>query len=104
MKISLPLGINRGKPKGRKEYKMTDISRHYEAWAMSMGSKLAQIADTLQEMREEIDASNQRAKDRGYKAEQWMIVSVSYRREMDGNRFVKAIREEEYVETYPQEV
>lgn len=83
---------------------MKDNSIHYEAWAMGMGSKLAKIADTLQEMREEIDASNQRAIKLGYKAEQRMIVSVSYSREMDGNRFVKAIKEEEYVETYPQEV
>lgn len=83
---------------------MKDISIHYEAWAMNMGSKLAKTADTLQEMREEIDASNQRAIDLGYKAEQRMIVSVSYSREMDGNRFIRAIREEEYVETYPQEV
>lgn len=83
---------------------MKDISIHYEAWAMNMGSKLAKTADTLQEMREEIDASNQRAIDLGYKAEQRMIVSVSFGREMDGNRFVKTIRVEEYVETYPQEV
>lgn len=83
---------------------MKDISIHYEAWAMNMGSKLATTAYTLQEMREEIDASNQRAIEHGYKAEQRMIVSVSYSREMDGNRFVRGIREEEYVETYPQEV
>jgi len=83
---------------------MKEVSIHYEAWAMNMGSKLAKTADTLQEIRDEIDASNQRAIDLGYKAEQRMIVSVSYSREMDDNRFIRAIREEEYVETYPLEV
>jgi hypothetical protein len=83
---------------------MKEVSIQYEAWAMNMGSKLAKTADTLQEMRDEIDASNQRAIDLGYKAEQRMIVSVSYSREMDGGRFIRAITEEEYVETYPKEV
>lgn len=83
---------------------MKDISIHLEAWAMSMGSKLAQTADTLQEMRDAIDASNERAISLGYKAEQRMIVCVTYSREMDGNRFIRAIREEEYVETYPKQV
>jgi hypothetical protein len=83
---------------------MKEVSIQYEAWAMNMGSKLAKTADTLQEMRDEIDASNQRAIDLGYKAEQRMIVSVSYSREMDGGRFIRAITEEEYIETYPKEV
>lgn len=39
-----------------------------------------------------------------FSKDEWEIVSVSYSREMDDNRFIRAIREEEYVETYPQEV
>lgn len=83
---------------------MKKISSHYEAWSMDMSNKLDYRANTLKEMRYVIDAKNKRAVTLGYKAEQKMIVLVSYSREMDGNRFVKAIKEEKCVEIYPEEV
>lgn len=83
---------------------MKTNSVRYEAWSMQMGSKLADTADTLQDMRNIIDASNARAINLGYKGEQRLIVMVETSREMQDGRFVKGITEETYIETYPQEV
>lgn len=78
-------------------------SQHYEAWDMNLGSKLAETAETLQEMKDKIDESNRRAEALGYKASQRLIVRVEYSREMDGERFIRATREEEAVEIYPSD-
>lgn len=75
--------------------------QHYEAWDLSLGSKLADTADSLQEMKDKIDQANRRAETLGYKGTQRVIVYVEYSREMDGNRFIRAQRTEEAVEVYP---
>ena len=88
----------------QKEVNMKTNTTRYESWGISMGHKLAFTADTLQEMRDAIDESNERAVSLGYKPLQWNIIYVEISREMQGDRFVKGITEETYIETYPEEV
>lgn len=58
--------------------------------------------DTLENVREEIDRVNQRAVERGYNAEQWVITHVEvYTWKDDNGVFVKREEIETRVEIYP---
>ena len=61
--------------------------------------------DTIEEVREEIDRSNARALERGYKAEPWLITFVEvYTYYTDDGVFVKREETEEALEAYPAKI
>ena len=77
----------------------------YKARAINGGSYLAKEADTLEEIRDTIDKSNQRAVSLGYKAEAWIIVHNEWYSWYDDNgMFVKSETIEQAIEVYPKEI
>ena len=75
--------------------------RKYEAWDIKGYSMLSVTGESMQDMKNKIDESNERAVALGYKAEQRLIVEVETRREMDGDRFVSEVISRRAVEIYP---
>ena len=67
------------------------------------GSRLATRNETLEGVRREIDASNERAVALGYKEEQWIITKDTIETYWkDDGTFVKRVETEEFVEVYPK--
>lgn len=76
----------------------------YKARAIRGGSYLAKDANTLEEMRDIIDRSNQRAESLGYKLESWIIVHNKWYAWYDDNgMFVRSETLEQAMEIYPKE-
>ncbi len=77
----------------------------YRTIAPNGGHRLAAEGETLEELKNKIDASNERAVRLGYKAEQWIITHEErhfwYN---DDGVFVKSEVIEEALEVYPAEL
>jgi len=77
----------------------------FNTMAIKGHSRLCVSGDTLESTREEIDRTNKRAIERGYKAEQWIITHQEWYRyfDDDGN-FVKSEEYEQAIEIYPASI
>lgn len=76
----------------------------YKARAIRGGSYLAKEGGSLEEIRDIIDRSNQRAVSLGYKAESWIIVHNEWYSWYDDNgMFIKSETIEQAIEVYPKE-
>lgn len=76
----------------------------YKARGVKGGYYLAKDGDSLEEMKQIIDESNDRAMKKGYKKEQWIIVHTEWYSWYDNDMFVKRETIETAVEVYPKEV
>ena len=85
-----------------KHYKSTQVSARGIGWN---GAGLVTHSDTIEGVRREIDAANERAVSLGYKAEQFLITWTETNTYYDDNdRFLKRESVEEVVETYPEQI
>ena len=74
----------------------------FRAMHLFGGSYLSTHGETLEEIRREIDESNERAIKRGYNAESWIITHTEYYSWYDDNdMFVKREEYEQAIEVYP---
>jgi len=69
------------------------------------GYRLGDTTDTLEEMKQKIDESNERRRASGYDPEKWIITLVKiYRAFTDDHRFIKSEETEQAVCIYPAEL
>lgn len=77
----------------------------YDTKSFTGASRLVVHGNTLEKIRSEIDESNRRCIERGYKAVQWIITHREFYNWYDDHgRFVKSEEIEQAVEIYPPEL
>ena len=77
-------------------------SDSYDTIAIKGHHRLAVNGETLESVRADIDRSNTRATEKGYKAQQWIITHKEwYTYYDDDGNFMKSEQYEQAVEVYP---
>ena len=77
-------------------------SDSYDTIAIKGHHRLAVNGETLESVRADIDRSNTRATEKGYKAQQWIITHKElYIYYDDDGNFMKSEQYEQAVEVYP---
>lgn len=98
--------MNQAKPKRRKGL-VNKMRKHesdeFLARALTGGSYLMTNSGTLDGVRKEIDASNDRAVKKGYKSSRWIITHREYYTWTDDNgQFLRSEILETAIEVYPK--
>lgn len=81
----------------------TIMAKHWEAWHLIGSGRLVDEGNYLEDMRQKIDESNERAVSRGYKKESFRIIEV-YREIEYGEEgeFISSLEKRKAVEVYPK--